>query len=287
MNMELRVLRYFLTVIEEQSITHAANKLHLTQPTLSRQIKELEDELGKQLFIRGNRQITLTDDGYLLKKRAEELVELADKTLKEMTMNDQSLSGEIVIGSGETICIEPIFKCIRELQKQYPHIQFHIISGTKDDLQDLLDQGLVDFSTIIDNVDKAKYHYHTLPSYDQFCILTRYDDSLALKDMIKEDDLKDLPLIVSKQALKDHYLPHYIQDSQIVSTYNLSFNASLMVKQKMGYALVLKHLNYHPELTTIPLQNSEKLKWHIIWKKQAILKPVQKIFIDYLMKYIN
>lgn len=285
--MELRVLRYFLAVVQEESISHAAEKLHLTQPTLSRQIKDLEDEFGKQLFIRGNRQITLTEEGYHLKKRAEELVELADKTMNEMLKSQEDMSGEITIGSGETTCIEPVLKCIKDLQNEYPLIQFHIMSSNKDDLEEKLNQGLVDFSIIIDNVDKTKYHFFTLPSYDQFCILARYDDPLASKDILTYDDLADLPLIVSKQALKDKYLPQQIKSSQIVATYNLSFNAALMVKEKIGYALVLNHLNYHPELTTLSLERSEQLKWHFIWKKNQILTPIQKLFIERLPQYLN
>lgn len=284
--MELRVLRYFLAVVQEQSISKAAETLHLTQPTLSRQIKELEEEFGKQLFIRGNRQITLTDEGYLLKKRAEELVELADKTINEMTKKQEDFSGEITIGSGETTCIEPVLRCIKDLQKEFPLIQFHIMSSNKDDLQDKLNQGLVDFSIIIDNVDKTKYHFLTLPSFDQFCILARYDDPLALKKALTNEDLQNLPLIVSKQSLKDKYLPHHIKVSQIVATYNLSFNAALMVKEKVGYALVLNHLNYHPELTTLPLKQSEQLKWHLIWKKDQSLTPIQKLFIERLPDYL-
>lgn len=284
--MELRVLRYFLAVIQEQSITRASEKLHLTQPTLSRQIKELEEELGKQLFIRGNRQISLTKDGYLLKKRAEELVELADKTINELTKSQEDISGEITIGSGETTCIEPVLRCIKDLQKEFPLIQFHIMSSNKDDLQEKLDQGLVDFSIIIDNVNKTKYHFLTLPSFDQFCILTRYDDPLALKESLTNEDLQNLPLIVSKQSLKDEYLPHHVKSSQIVATYNLSFNAALMVKEKVGYALVLNHLNYHPELTTLPLKQKEQLKWHLIWKKDQVLTPIQKLFIERLPNYL-
>lgn len=203
-----------------------------------------------------------------------------------MSKSQGDISGEISIGSGETICIEPIFRCIKDLQKEYPSIQFHIMSSNKDDLQQKLDQGLVDFSIIIDNVDKTKYHFFTLPSFDQFCILARYDDPLALKSVLFHEDLQNIPLIVYKQSLKDKYLPHHIKTSQIVATYNLSFNAALMVKEKVGYALILNHLNYHPELTTIPLKQSEQLKWHLIWKKDQTLTPIQKLFIERLPQYL-
>ena len=284
--MELRILRYFLAIVQEQSISHAAEKLHLTQPTLSRQIKDLEEEFGKQLFVRGNRQITLTEEGVLLKKRAEELIELADKTISEMTESDNQLNGEIYIGSGETTCIEPIFKCIKDFQYEYPNIHFHIISSHKDDLQDKLNQGLVDFSIVIDNIDKTKYDYFLLPNFDYFSILMRRDDPLASKKVIDETDIQDLPLIVSKQSLIDNYLPHYIKSSQIVATYNLAFNATMMVKEKIGYALVLNNLNYHPELTSIPFKNSEKLYWHIIWKRNQPLGPAKRKFIEKLPNYL-
>lgn len=284
--MELRTLRYFLAIAQEQSISKAAKVLHLTQPTLSKQIMDLEEEFGKQLFIRGNRQITLTEDGYILKKRAEELIELADKTVQEMMLPQDELSGNIYIGSGETTCIEPILKCMRDIQKQYPLIQFHIISSDKDDIQDKLDQGLIDFGIIIDSIDKTKYHFLTLPNEDSFSLLARKDDPLALKEELTYEDLYDLPLIVSRQSLKDKYLPQHIKSSQIIADYNLSFNASLMVKEKMGYALILNHLIYDPELVNIPLSQSEKLRWFLIWKKQQTLSPLQKLFINLIHSYI-
>lgn len=284
--MELRVLNYFLTIVQEKSILHAAQKLHLTQPTLSRQIKDLEEELGKQLFIRGNREITLTKEGELLRKRAEELIELANKTKNELSKKQGDLSGDITIGSGETLCIKPVLQCIKTIQSKYPNIHFHIRSGDKDDLQEKLDHGLFDFSIIIDNVDKKNYHFYTLPSSNQFCILAKKEDPLASFPFLTTKQLQQLSLIVSNQSLKDHYLPNDIQTSQIIATYNLFYNAALMVKEGIGYAIVLDHLNSFEDLITIPLERNEPLKWSIIWKRNQPLSEVQELFLNELKNHL-
>lgn len=200
--MELRVLEYFLAVAREQSITAAADFLHLTQPTLSRQLRELEEEFGKQLFLRGSRKVTLTEAGVYFRQKAEEIVTLARRAEEEMKNTDKSIVGDIYIGAGETDAIRNIVSVARDLQKQYGGIRFHIISGDTADLTDRLDKGLFDFCLLLGEIDQSKYEYLTLPYTDTWGVLMRKDSPLAAKEAVEARDLWDKPLIFSRQALK-------------------------------------------------------------------------------------
>ena len=192
--MELRVLQYFLAVAREQSVSGAAEYLHLSQPTLSRQLKDLEEELRKQLFIRGNRKITLTEEGMILRKRAEEILDLVQKTEKEITLNDEVVAGDIYIGAGETDAIRILAKAARQLQEKNPGIRVHISSGDSADVTGELDKGLIDFGILFDPKDLSKYNYLKIPQKDTWGVLMRRDASLALKDSIRPEDLWDKPL---------------------------------------------------------------------------------------------
>lgn len=206
--MELRVLQYFLAVAREQSILGASEYLYLSQPTLSRQLKDLENELGKQLFIRGNRKITLTDEGMILRKRAEEILDLVKKTEGEITLSDETVTGDIYIGAGETDAVRYIAKAANRLQKIYPEIHFHMSSGDAVDVIDRLDKGLLDFGLLLGDADMAKYHYMKIPATDEWGVLMRRDSELADRKFICPEDLWDKPLIVSRQAVKQYALQH-------------------------------------------------------------------------------
>ena len=194
--MEIRVLKYFLAVAREQSISAAADSLFLSQPTLSRQLKELEEQLGKQLFIRGNKKITLTEEGVLLRKRAEEIIELISRTEKEIGFSDNVISGDIYIGAGETDGLRIIARSAKELREKYQDINFHIISGDAVDIMEHLDKGLIDFALLLEPVDIAKYSYIKLPVKDTWGVLMRRDSPLAAKNFITPEDLNGVPLIV-------------------------------------------------------------------------------------------
>lgn len=189
--MELRVLQYFLAVTREQSISGAAEALHLSQPTLSRQLKDLEDELGKQLFIRGSRRITLTEEGMILRKRAEEVVELIQKAEQEISVSDDAIAGNVYIGCGESDAIRYIARAARKLQNTYPDIHCHISSGDSTNILESLDKGLIDFGMIFGTVDTSKYEYCSFPVTDTYGILMRKDSPLAQKDAICPADLWD------------------------------------------------------------------------------------------------
>lgn len=286
--MELRVLQYFLAVAREQNISAAAQSLHLTQPTLSRQLKELEEELGKPLMIRGNRKITLTEDGMLLRKRAEEILELVDRTEKEVAHTGSSVSGDIYIGTGETDGVRQIVQVAKQLQKHYPAIRFHIVSGDAVDVCERLDKGLLDFGILLGDMDKTRYHYLELPMKDVWGVLMRRDSPLAAQESISPQDLWDKPLILSRQVDNKSGLYHWLRKdpSQLhtVATYNLIYNASLMVDDGLGYAFTLDKLvnTIGSNLCFRPLNPRLELGMYLVWKKSQLFSKAAELFWDYL-----
>ncbi len=286
--MELRVLEYFLAVAREQSISAAADFLHLTQPTLSRQLKDLENEFGKQLFIRGNRKVTLTEDGIYFRKKAEEIVTLAHRTEAEMKNTDQTIVGDIYIGAGETDAVHNIARVAHELQKQYNGIHFHIISGDTVDLTDRLDKGLFDFCLLLGEIDQSKYDYLPLPYTDTWGVLMRKDSPLAEKEAIRARDLWDKPLILSRQMLNVSQFMRWFGKSaselNITATYNLAFNASIMAQERMGYVLTLDKLinTEGTDLCFRPLSPKQTVGMVLVWKKYQPQSKAAEKFIETL-----
>ncbi len=292
--MEFRVLQYFLAIAREQSISLAAKSLHLSQPTLSRQIKALEQELGKQLFVRSNKTITLTEEGMLLRKRAEEIAQLINKTKEEITLSNETISGNIYIGAGETEGIRHIAKVAKKLQSKYPLVYFHIVSGDKITVIDELEKGLIDFALVFGEIDSSKYDYLALPSIDKFSVMMRKDDALANLDIITPEDLFDKPLIVSRQIVQDSNLAQLFNCDEkrlnIVATYNLLFNGSLMVDEGMGYALCFdKIINVtgNSNLCLRPLSIQIMPKMSLVWKKYQVFTKVSKKFLNAMQKDIE
>ncbi len=293
--MEFRVLQYFLAVAREQSVSGAAEYLHLSQPTLSRQLKDLEEELGKQLFIRGNRKITLTDEGMTLRKRAEEIVQLVKNTEDEIMLSDDSLSGNIYIGAGETDAVHILAKAANQLQASYPKICFHISSGDATDVIEQLDKGLLDFGVLFEPTDLSEYNHLRIPAKDEWGVLMRRDALLSEKSMITPEDLWDKPLIVSRQAVNKsrglfEWLGKEPDELNIVATYNLLFNGSLMVEEGMGYALCLNHIinpTGESNLCFRPLSPKLETGLNVVWKKyQMLSKPAEK-FLEKLQELIK
>ena len=200
--MELRVLRYFLAVAREGSVTGAANFLHVTQPTLSRQIKDLEEELGTKLFVRHSHSVSLTPDGMRLRKRAEEVVDMIEKTEAEFAVKEESVEGDVHIGAGETRVMRHVAEVIHELRKDYPNIHIHLFSGNLEDVAERLDKGLLDFGVLIQPADLSKYDYVNLPEKDVWGVVTRKDSPLAARQAITRQDLLGEPLILSRQAIR-------------------------------------------------------------------------------------
>lgn len=294
--MEVRILRYFLAVAREESISKAAEYLHITQPTLSRQLMELEEELGSKLLNRGkrNHKITLTGEGMLLRKRAEEIIALVDKTESEFIATNEIISGDIYIGGGETDAMRFIAKTAQKLKKDCPHIRYHLFSGNADDVTEKLDNGLLDFGILIEPADIEKYNYIKLPVTDCWGLLMRKDSPLANKERIFASDLLEIPLITSRQALVRNEISGWsgedIEKLNIVATYNLVYNASLMVDEGFGYALCLDKLVNTSESSNLcfkPLTPQLEAHLDIVWKKHQVFSKAAETFLTMLKQEIS
>ena len=287
--MDIRVLQYFLAVAREESITRAAETLRMTQPPLSRQLKDLEDELGKKLLIRGSKKVTLTEDGMLLRKRAEEMIDLMEKTKAELTSSDENINGEIYIGGGETDAISLFAQTAGKLQEKYPLIHYHIYSGDAEIVMEKLDKGLIDFGLLVGPVDVSKYEYMRLPISDIWGVFMRKDSPLAEKERVCAQDLWDKPLIVSHQTSISGDMMAWLQRDvsklNIVMTYDLIFNASLFVKKGIGYAIALdKIINTtgDSELCFRPLSPTLEAGLCVVWKKYQVFSRASKEFLRLL-----
>ena len=292
--MELRVLKYFLTVAREGSITGAANSLHLTQPTLSRQIQELEKELNQKLLIRGKYKVTLTPEGMILRKRAQEIIDMVEKTEAEFQSISDTVSGDIYIGCGETDSMKYIAEIIKTIQKDYPDIKFHIYLGNPEDVTEKLDKGLLDFGLLIQPIDLTKYDNITMPEKDVWGIIIRKDDPLASKKTIKIEDLTGRPLLASRQMSEKYsadsgfldWFGDKFNELKISATYNLVYNAAIMVKAGIGIAVTLDKLvdttSLNSELCFRPLEPKLESGLDIVWKKYQVFSPAAKIFLEKL-----
>ena len=271
-------------------MTHAAQRLHVSQPTLSRQIKELEDELGKKLFTRSNYSIKLTEEGMLLRKRAEDILEMADKTLEEFKSLDEINGGDIHIGCAESNGIAHVIRVIKSLQKKYPHIRYHFYSSGTDAVSERLDRGLLDVAVIIQEVDLSKYNYLKVPSSDRWGLIMRKDSPLAEHSCIHLNDLMNIPLILSRQAMREE-MPRWFGETQdklnIVATYDLLFNTSVMVREGFGYVLGFDGLvNTGPDsdICFRPLEPALESPMYIIWKKYQMFTPVASLLLEELKR---
>ncbi len=289
--MEIRVLKYFLAIAREGSITAAANSLHLTQPTLTRQIQELEKELGQKLLIRGKQHITLTAEGMILRKRAEEIVDLAEKTEAEFHSINETIGGDIYIGSGETDSMKYIAEILKELQEEYPLIKFHIHSGNAEDVTEKLDKGLLDFGILIQPINLSKYDYMTLPEKDVWGVIMRKDSPLAKKEFIELKDLMGVPIIASRQMSRKYsaesgfldWFGDEFEKINITATYNLVYNAAIMVKAGIGYAVTLDKLantSSESEICFRPLYPRLESGLDLVWKKYQVFSPAAGLFLE-------
>ncbi|PLS08912.1 LysR family transcriptional regulator [Neobacillus cucumis] len=297
--MEFRVLRYFLTVAREGSITGAADFLHVTQPTLSRQLKDLEQELGKKLFIRSSHSIILTDEGMLLRKRAEEIVDMVDKLEAEFSSMEETISGDVYIGGGETDAMRQIARIVKDLQLHYPNIRYHLYSGNEDDVTERLDKGLLDFGILIQPADLSKYNYINIPAKDVWGVVMRKDSPLAFKETIQAVDLLNVPLICSRQAMKQTFSKNEFADwfgedfdkLNVVTTYNLAYNAAILVDEGIGYAITLDKIvntSSDSNLCFKPLEPRLESGLNIVWKKHQVFSAAADMFLKVIqVKFSN
>lgn len=284
--MELRVLQYFLAVTREQNILRAAESLHLSQPTLSRQIRDMEEELGKQLFIRGSRSITLTEEGMILRKRAEEIMELVKKAEDEIALAERPIAGNVTVGAGETDALRLLVRAVQALREEHPDVHFHVVSGDKSSVIEQLDGGLIDFGVVFGDFDRTKYEYFSVPCSEHYGVLMRKDDPLAQKAAIDPDELWNKPLIVSRQAMHDQDLEGLLGKKQeqlnVVGTFNLLYNGSLMVEEGMGYALAFdKIINTAGDspLCFRPLSRQNQTPMFVVWKKYQVFTKAAEQFL--------
>lgn len=291
--MEIRVLRYFMAIAREGSITNAANFLHVTQPTLSRQIRDLEDELGQKLFNRGSHSMTLTTEGMILRKRAEEILSMVDKTEAEFNSMESTISGDIYIGGGETDAIKLVAQIAKDLRKSYPGIHYHLYSGNSEDVTERLDKGLLDFGILIQPADISKYDYINIPAQDTWGVIMRRDSPLAEKGAIKKEDLLNVPLLCSRQAISkdrsnNEFTDWFGEDFDrldIVTTFNLVYNAAIMVEAGLGYAVTIDKIANTTESSSLcfrPLEPRLYSGLNIIWKKYQVFSTPAELFLNKL-----
>ena len=285
--LEIRVLRYFLAVAQEGSVTRAARALHLTQPTLSRQIRELEEELGQTLFSRGGRELSLTREGLLLRQRAEEIVGLAEITEKEFrSLGEKTVSGDLSIGCGESKALSFVTDALKVLQDEHPLIIPHFFSGNGEIVMDRLDKGLLDFAVLMGAENTERYYSLPLPNHDTWGLLMDKDDPMAQKKAITAEDLLDIPLILSSQSLSRDELSGWLgfpmSRLHIAATYTLLFNGSLMVRSGLGYALCFDHIapsGKDSPFAFRPLSPLLTSPLSLVWKKHQILSAPAEAFL--------
>lgn len=284
--MELRVLRYFLMVAREENITKAANLLHVTQPTLSRQMMQLEDELGVKLFSRGKYHIVLTDDGMLLKRRAQEIIDLADKTAREFSRDEEPLNGEIAVGCGETRNMTFLSRKMADFRQMHPLVHFSVYSAIADDIKERIESGIVDIGLFMEPVDIGRYEFIRLPTKERWGVLVHANSPLAQKAYVTAGDLAGVPLLIGQRALVQNELANWFGDVyekvEIAATYNLILNAANMVKNGLGAAMCFSLDICYDDLKFIPLFPTLETGAVLAWKKNQIFSKSAGAFIDFI-----
>lgn len=289
--MELRVLKYFLVTAREENITRAAAILHITQPTLSRQLMQMEEELGVSLFHRGRHNILLTEEGMLLRRRAQEIIDLTEKTEKELLHGNETVAGEIAIGCGETQNVNLLCQMIASFRVQYPDVKFHIDTAIADDVKEKLENGVLDMGLLLEPVEISRYHYVKMPFEEKYYVLMRKDSPLAAKDRVTPKDLADLPLIIPKRQSVYNQVENWFggraERLNVVSTFNLSKNnLSAMVESGIGAAVTLKVRSEYEGLRFCPLEPEIVTGCVLVWKKNRALSIVMERFITYVKEYL-
>ena len=288
---EIRLLQYFLAIAEEQSITRAAEYLHISQPTLSKQMMDLEEHLGKQLLIRGKKKVTLTEDGAYLRNRAQEIISLMESTESAFRGGEHTITGDVFIGGGEHRSSYPIMQMIRSIQEEHPDIHFHFFSGNADAIVERLDKGLLDMGLLLEPEINPRYDYQKLPLYESWGVLMRKDSPFANQESITFEELSALPVIMPSQTSNSNriatFWPDAMTSPHVVASYNLIYNAGLMVEAGMGYALCIDDLinteGDHP-LTFVPLTPTLQSNVYLFTKKYQVFSKAAKLFLDRLQE---
>ena len=292
--MEIRVLRYFLTVVREESITKAADVLHITQPTLSRQLSQMEEDVGVKLFNRGSRRITLTNEGILLRRRAEEILQLVDKTEKELIEQEEQVEGKISIGCGEIAAVQVLPNLIKTFREKYPQVTFDIFTATADLVKEQMDKGLLDIGLLLEPVDMEKYDFIRLEMKEKWVVLMRPDSPLAEKETVTAKDLSELPLIlprrVNVQSEIASWFGNYYDDLNVVFISNLSTNSAVMVTGGLAYSLVIEGAVPfwdQSKVTYRPLSPSLTATSVLAWKRGQPFSLAATKFIEHIKCFLG
>ena len=289
--MELRVLNYFLAVAREENFTKAAQQLHLTQPTLSRQIADLEQELGVKLFIRNKHNIILTEDGMILKRRAQEILSLADKTKQDFMQKEEALSGTISIGSGEFRSTEYLAKIIAQFRKQYPNVKYEIYSGNASNIRDYIERGFLDIGLMSEPIDMRKYNFLDMPIKEQWGVFVPINSRLSEKESISPEDLAGMSVVTAtgdfNQSRIGKWLGGYKEQVEIAATANLPYNEAVLAKENIGVMLSINLNCTYENLRFIPLQHVLEISTVLGWKKEQIFPAATSAFIDFADQYLK
>lgn len=289
--MELRVLNYFLAVAREENFTKAAQQLHLTQPTLSRQIADLEQELGVKLFVRSNHNIILTEDGMILKRRAQEILSLADKTKRDFLQKDENLEGIISIGSGEFLSTRCLTDCIAQFRQKYPLVRYEFYSGNAENIRDRIERGLLDIGLMSEPIDIRKYEFISMPIQEEWGALVREDSPLISKEFIVPQDLVGITLILPlgdfAQSNIGKWFGEYAMQIDIIAKGNLLYNEAMMAQSNIGAVIGIKLNCNYDGLRFIPLKPALKIDTALAWKKEQIFSATTSAFIDFAIKYLK
>lgn len=289
--MELRVLKYFMAIAREENFTKAANQLHITQPTLSRQIAQLEEELGVELFVRSNHNIILTEDGMILKRRAQEILSLADKTKRDFLQKNENLEGVISIGSGEFRSTEYLGKIIAEFRKQYPGVRYEIYSGNAGNIRDYIERGLLDLGLMSEPIDVSKYNFINMPENEQWGVFVAQSCPLFSKARVHPEDLAGMSIITAtgdfNQSRIGKWLGTYREQVEIVATSNLPYNEAVLTQANIGIMLSIKLNCAYEGLKFIPLSPVMEVSTALAWKKEQIFPAPTAAFIDFAEQYLK
>lgn len=289
--MELRVLKYFLAVAREENFTKAARQLHLTQPTLSRQIAELEEELGVELFVRGRHSIILTEDGMMLKRRAQEILTLADKTKRDFLQKDKNLEGVISVGSGEFLSTRLLTDCIAQFSRRHPLVRYEFYSGNAENIRDNIERGLLDIGLMSAPVDIQKYDFVSMPVKEEWGALVDSDSPLAEKRAILPKDLAGVPLVSTLGRIMekriDEWFGKYAGQVNIVAKGNLLYNEAMMAQSNLGAVIGIRLNCEYEGLRFIPLSPPIKSETALAWKKEQVFSNAVSSFIDFVSQYLK
>lgn len=289
--MELRVLKYFLAIAREENFTKAAQQLHITQPTLSRQIAQLEEELGVDLFVRSNHNIILTEDGMILKRRAQEILSLADKTKRDFLHKDENLEGVISIGSGEFLSTRCLTDCIAQFRRKHPLVRYEFYSGNAGNIRDQIERGLLDIGLMSEPIDIRKYEFISMPIKEEWGAFVREDSPLVDKDFIAPQDLVDIPLILPLGDFAESHIGkwfgEYISQIDVIAKGNLLYNEAMMAQSNIGAVIGIRLKSNYDRLRFIPLNPSLKIDTALAWKKEQIFSAATTAFIDFSKQYLK